>query len=36
MFEGLLQPMHLVVLLVVVPGAFLVGRLLWRLGSKKK
>jgi hypothetical protein len=40
MFEGLFQPLHLIILLiflaVVVGGVFLVFRVLWRLGSKLK
>ena len=35
MFEGL-GPMHLIVLSIVGLFVFLVVRLLWRLGSKKK
>jgi hypothetical protein len=37
MLEGVLQsPLHLIVLLVFLVGAFLVFRVLWRLGSKLK
>jgi hypothetical protein len=40
MFEGLFQPMHLIILLVflvvVLGDVFLVFRVLWRLGSKLK
>jgi hypothetical protein len=41
MFEGLFQPFHLLIILliflvVVVGGVFLVFRVLWRLGSKPK
>jgi hypothetical protein len=36
MLDGLFQPMHLIVLAVLVAGAFLVFRVLWRLGSKLK
>ncbi len=35
MFE-LLQPIHLIPLLVVAAGVFLVFRVLWRLGSRLK
>jgi len=37
MFEGLLQPTHLIALViavVLIVFAFLIGRVLWRLGSK--
>lgn len=40
MFEGLFQPMHLIIILlflvVVLVGVFLAFRVLWRLGSKIK
>lgn len=36
MLEGLLQPVHLFVLVIIMGGVFLVGRVLWRLGSKRK
>ncbi len=40
MFEGLFQPMHLIIILislvVVLVGVVLVFRVLWRLGSKPK
>jgi|GEM_PF-6511774 len=40
MFEGLFQPLHLIIILfflvIVVGGVFLVFRALWRLGSKLK
>jgi hypothetical protein len=40
MFEGLFQPVHLIIMLVflvvVLVGVFLVFRVLWRLGSKPK
>ena len=36
MLNGLFQPMHLLVLAVLLVGAFLVFRVLWRLGSKLK
>jgi hypothetical protein len=40
MFEGLFQPMHLLILsiflVVVLGGMFLVFRVLWHLGSKLK
>ena len=36
MFEGLFQPMHWIVLAVLLVGVFLVFRVLWHLGSKLK
>jgi hypothetical protein len=36
MLNELFQPMHLIVLVVLLVGAFLVFRVLWRLGSKLK
>jgi len=36
MFEGLFQPIHLLVGVLVVVGLFVVFRALWRLGSKQK
>jgi hypothetical protein len=36
MFEGLFQPLHLIILLIFLVGVFLVFRVLWRLGSKLK
>jgi hypothetical protein len=36
MFEGLFQPVHLIMLLIVAVGVFLVFRVLWHLGSKSK
>lgn len=40
MGEGLFQPLHLLILLILlvvfVGGVFLVFRVLWRLGSKLK
>jgi len=36
MLEGLFQPMHLFILVVLMGGVFLVFRVLWRLGSKLK
>jgi hypothetical protein len=36
MLEGLLQPMHLIVLAVLFVGAFVVSRALWRIGAKLK
>ena len=36
MLEGLLQPMHFFILVVLLGGVFLVFRVLWRLGSKLK
>jgi hypothetical protein len=34
MLEGLLQPMHLLVLIVILVPAFVVLRLLWKLGTR--
>jgi hypothetical protein len=36
MFEGLLQPMHLLVGFVLLIPVFLICRWLWRVGSKRK
>jgi hypothetical protein len=34
--EGLFQPMHLLALAVFFVPVFLIGGLLWRLGSRKR
>jgi hypothetical protein len=36
MFEGMFQPMHLLVFFIVGVPLFLMGRVLWRLGSRLK
>lgn len=36
MLEGLFQPMHLLVTVMVLVPLFLVGRVLWHLGSRLK
>lgn len=36
MLEGVFQPMHLMVMAILVGAGFLVSRVFWRLGSKSK
>ena len=36
MFEGLLQPTHIVAALIVLIPIVLIGRILWRLGAKSR
>lgn len=36
MFEGLLEPVHLIVGLCIAVPVFMIGRVIWRVGSKTR